>query len=411
MATETKVPDGLLDQTNLNGAVGDIDEDPDSPDGNWLTAQSNNADSICIVSFGTPSGDPTVGADLQEFRAWVRVTANASTTSWAIYLRENGSRINGGTAIASGSTASTTGVIISATWNANLLGTADGSLVECEIYFTKTGGSPTNRTTGEVGAVEWNVDYTVGGSTYEDSLSLAAEAAVSDTVAASVEGQASLGGQAGMTTVPLADYSTSASLAAAAGATTTLAATLEDATNLATQAAVTTTGGLLLEHQTSLAASAGYSTALQHELGAALSLAAAVVVAQTPILVAEPGVALAIQAGLTEEGALVLAGAIALDQSLGLAEQAQAAIAPQVTFTANFTVEDGAALGIEAAASLATTTALALAGQIGTGVEIVETIPLAGLSDRRADLAGVADTKPRLSGSMTLRVKLNGRLG
>ena len=36
MATERQAPDALSVQTNCTGAVTDIDEDPDSPDANWL---------------------------------------------------------------------------------------------------------------------------------------------------------------------------------------------------------------------------------------------------------------------------------------------------------------------------------------------------------------------------------------
>ena len=37
MATERQSPDALLVQTNLSGAVAAIQDDPDSPDANWLT--------------------------------------------------------------------------------------------------------------------------------------------------------------------------------------------------------------------------------------------------------------------------------------------------------------------------------------------------------------------------------------
>jgi hypothetical protein len=164
MATERQPPDALLVQTNLSGALADIDEDPDTPDGAWLTAISNNADSICVVSFPTPTGNPTVGAGLQEFKFWVRNTANNTAVTWDIYLRESGTRLNGGAAIATGTITSTTGQLKTATWNASLLGTANGSLVEAEFDATKTGGAPSVRTTGEIGAVEWNVDYTEAGA-------------------------------------------------------------------------------------------------------------------------------------------------------------------------------------------------------------------------------------------------------
>jgi hypothetical protein len=36
--TESLSPDALLVQTNLSGTVSNIQDDPDSPDANWLTA-------------------------------------------------------------------------------------------------------------------------------------------------------------------------------------------------------------------------------------------------------------------------------------------------------------------------------------------------------------------------------------
>jgi hypothetical protein len=171
MATERQAPDALLVQDNLSGALTDIDEDPDSPDGLWLAAISNNANSVCVVSFPTPTGNPTVGAGLQEFKWWARLTPNGTACDYDIYLRENGTRRNGGLPIASGSLTSTSGQLLSATWNASLLGTPDGSLVEAELVVTKSGGAPASRTTGEVGAVEWNVVYDVG-QIYNEEITL-----------------------------------------------------------------------------------------------------------------------------------------------------------------------------------------------------------------------------------------------
>jgi len=72
MATERQGPDVLLLQTNLSGVIADIQDDPDDPDANWLTYIANNVDTVCHVSFPAPTGNPTVGADLQEFKIWVR---------------------------------------------------------------------------------------------------------------------------------------------------------------------------------------------------------------------------------------------------------------------------------------------------------------------------------------------------
>ena len=143
--------DGLLLQSNLTGALVDIQTD----DGLWLTAADNNTDSVVAVSFPTPLNPPIAGAGLQSFTVKYRVTANVSSTTFNAYLRENGTRINGGTAIDTWTHSSITEASRSITWNASLLGTANGSLVEVEIVAAATGGSPTSRTTGEFQFIDW----------------------------------------------------------------------------------------------------------------------------------------------------------------------------------------------------------------------------------------------------------------
>jgi len=169
MAAETKLPDSIITQTNLSGTLTDIT----AQDGNWLTASSNNADSVLHVSFPTPTGPPNTGAGLQNFSVQYRVTANGSSVTFNAYLYENGSVLNGGTAIDTWASTSTTGAVREITWDASLLGTSDGSLVEVQIVATKSGGSPSNRTTGEFGYVDWDVDYSLAGRTGTLSQTLA----------------------------------------------------------------------------------------------------------------------------------------------------------------------------------------------------------------------------------------------
>ena len=156
MAIERKSPDAILELVNLTGTVSEIQDDPDSPDANWLDAVANNVASICKTSFPTPTGNPTVGADLQEFRVLVRKYGGTGTPTAWIELYENGTLIRAGSAV------NVTGaLVISFTWNANEIGTADGSLVECRLNSTAIGGAPAGRACVEVGAVEWNVTYTL----------------------------------------------------------------------------------------------------------------------------------------------------------------------------------------------------------------------------------------------------------
>lgn len=156
MAVEREAPDAILVATDLSGVVGDIQDDPDAADANWLTASGNNVNTDVRVSFPTPSGNPRVGADLQEFRALVRQfdEAQTGTPTARLELWENGALIRAGgeTNVPDG------GVVLSFTWNANELATADGSLVESKVVGTKSGGAPGARNTVEVGAIEWNAD-------------------------------------------------------------------------------------------------------------------------------------------------------------------------------------------------------------------------------------------------------------
>lgn len=168
MASETKTPDGLLTSTNLTGGLSAIDTD----DTTFLVASSNNADSVVAVSFPTPSGNPDTGVDVQSFTVKYRVTANANSVTFNAYLRESGTRLNGGTAIDTWSSTSTTEVTREIGWNASLLGTSDGSLVELEVVATKTGGSPTNRTTGEFQFIDWDIVFSAAPITGTGSISL-----------------------------------------------------------------------------------------------------------------------------------------------------------------------------------------------------------------------------------------------
>jgi len=157
MATERQAPDAILELSNLSGTVSEIQDDPDDPDSNWLDASENNVDTVARVSFATPTGPPTVGSNLQEFRVLVRKYGGTGTPTARIELYEDGSLIRAGSDIDV-----TTEQVISFLWNANELGTSDGSLVECRVFGDAVGGAPSTRATVEVGAIEWNVTYDTG---------------------------------------------------------------------------------------------------------------------------------------------------------------------------------------------------------------------------------------------------------
>ena len=154
MAIERLAPDAILAQTNLSGAVTAIDEDPDSADASWLTAPGSNNATAVRVSFPTPSGPLTTGAGVQNFRVQVRKTAHSTNPTCTIELYENGTLIS--TLVSGTAVSSTTGTVIQATWDAT---GRTASQIECRVSGTVGGGSPGNRASLEVGAIEWNATY------------------------------------------------------------------------------------------------------------------------------------------------------------------------------------------------------------------------------------------------------------
>lgn len=159
MATERLAPDAILASTGLSGTVSDIQDDPDSPDGNWLTNTSSNANNDLRVSFPTPTPALDSGS-VQEFRVLIRKTSNSNSAGWSLQLWENGSQV--GSALNSGTLSNTTAVVVSGSWNKTSLSDQTGANVELRLQQTSggSGGAAGNRAWIEVGAVEWNTQYT-----------------------------------------------------------------------------------------------------------------------------------------------------------------------------------------------------------------------------------------------------------
>ena len=158
--------DVVVSSSNLTGAtVANLDDDPDAPDADWATATSV-ADTSLQAGFPTPPSDPAVGADLQEFRVLLRKDASGgSDPSYDLELWETGGGAPLATLVSDATLSSDTGVVVSGTWDASLLATADGSAVELRVVGNRSGGNPNNRRTVEVGAVEWKAAY-AGNQTY-----------------------------------------------------------------------------------------------------------------------------------------------------------------------------------------------------------------------------------------------------
>lgn len=147
-------PDAVLVQTNLTGVLADIQDDPDSPDANWLTATDTSANTELGASYGLPDRPLKTGAGLQEFRVLVRKAGGINDPTVSVELYEAGVFI--ANVVASQALTSTTGVVLSGTWDASLLSNPDGSGVEVRVVGTAPGGANADRSTVEVGAVEWN---------------------------------------------------------------------------------------------------------------------------------------------------------------------------------------------------------------------------------------------------------------
>lgn len=165
MPTERLAPDAILSSSNLSGSVTDIDEDPDSNDANWMVASSNNVATNVRTSLPTPTPTLTVGAGLQEFRACVRKfsSTQTGTPKARIELWENGGLIRAGSDV---NVTSAVAQVIAFTWNASEIATSNGSLVECKVVGTQSGGSGSARNSTDVGALEWNATYTASSTTF-----------------------------------------------------------------------------------------------------------------------------------------------------------------------------------------------------------------------------------------------------
>jgi len=168
MATETLRPDGELSDSGLvaNSEL-DHDEDPDVSSA-VVAATGNNVNTEWGGDFPTPTGNPTVGAGLQEFRAGVIEfdSGQTGTPQARIELWENGSLVRAGSDVNV-----STFAVLSFTWDANELATADGSLVQCKVIGTKSGGSPGARNTVNIGHIEWNADFTAGATATKGKIS------------------------------------------------------------------------------------------------------------------------------------------------------------------------------------------------------------------------------------------------
>jgi hypothetical protein len=196
--------------------VTDVDDDPTSPDGDWLVHDGTNSNTDCRVSLVTPSGTPTTGAGLQTLRALIRKNASGgNATDWSLALWESGAQV---AVLATGTTTSLTGEVVSGTWDASSL--ADGSGAGVELRLEQTGGGSSgaggNRRRIEIGAADWLAEVSVAASDgLSEGTSTAAAVGVSDAV--------SLGASAGVATATAEGTSDAVAEGVASGTSTAMA--------------------------------------------------------------------------------------------------------------------------------------------------------------------------------------------
>ena len=156
MVDEREALDEVVSSVNLSGAtVANLDEDPDADAGDWATAIDGKRDTEVRVGFADPSAPPETGPDVQEFRVLLRKDASGGNDpTYDLELWETGGATPLATLVSGATLSSDTGVVVSATWDASLLATADGSAVGLLVAGHRSGGDPNNRPTVEVGAAE-----------------------------------------------------------------------------------------------------------------------------------------------------------------------------------------------------------------------------------------------------------------
>lgn len=151
------VPDQITTQTNLNGTVSAIQDDPISPDGNWLTNSLINKDTYVRGTFRDNTEALKEGAGLQKVTFRIRkaqaVLGSVNTTA-NLYIYEGGNS----TPITKLENVMVNGSIFSTlTFDASSLVDKTGSNLEWEVVGKASGILDLLfATTVEVGAVRFN---------------------------------------------------------------------------------------------------------------------------------------------------------------------------------------------------------------------------------------------------------------
>ena len=161
---EALAPDGTSasdNSTTCNGTVHPtVDDDPDSPGGDWCIADNNNTSWAFTLTFPTPSSTLDNTTDAQVFEFYVRSFDEGQSGDPTIRVD-----IHDGTGCAdlheSGAETTLTDAgfpaKVSEAWtSAGISAAADICAV---VTCTKTGGSPSSRNSCDIDAIEWDVAW------------------------------------------------------------------------------------------------------------------------------------------------------------------------------------------------------------------------------------------------------------
>ena len=133
----------------------DHDEDPDVSSAT-VSAFSNTVITIWAAKFPAPTGNPTPGAGLQEFRVGVEQFDSGQTGTPTVQLKV----FDDDNVILLGSIENVgTYKVISITWDASLLSIADGSAVKLQVSGNPAGSGPSEWNSVNIGHIEWNVVF------------------------------------------------------------------------------------------------------------------------------------------------------------------------------------------------------------------------------------------------------------
>lgn len=162
-AAETVRPTSIASQSGYTDCtVGEIDEDPDSSDGTWCdVGGASNITTNVETEMGNPLAAPVSTANAQEVRVLWRKTAQSTNPTCSVDIVEGGT-VRVDNALGDITVASTTGIVQSATWTFDPgVWTDDtGAALAVDVTCTPGGGTPGNRASGEVGAIELNLTTT-----------------------------------------------------------------------------------------------------------------------------------------------------------------------------------------------------------------------------------------------------------